>query len=99
MEIVWCHSADRDLALIYGYLQSQSMRAARRFIRRIFDAVDLLTEMPRMGKISNLELERPYRELIVDHFKLFYAVEHDRIVIARVWDTRQDPAKFFIPEH
>jgi hypothetical protein len=33
------------------------------------------------------------------HYKVFYAIdgERDRIIIARVWDTRQDPARLSLP--
>lgn len=97
MEIVWSESADRDVAQVYAYLESQSYRAARRFIRRLFEAIDTLAEMPRMGKVSDVETEREYRELVVEHHKVFYYLEETRLVIVRLWDTRQDPTKFFLP--
>ncbi len=29
---------------------------------------------------------------------IFYYLEEERLVIARLWDTRQDPTKFFVPD-
>ena len=98
MEIVWSDSADRDMAQVYAYLESQSYRAARHFLRRLFAALDALTEMPRMGKVSDIETDRQYRELVIEHHKVFYYLEDDRIFIVPLWDTRQDPTKFFLPE-
>lgn len=97
MEIVWSRAADRDVARVYGYLEERSLRGARNVLRQIFKSVDALVEMPRMGRVADLRLDREYRELVVGHFKLFYFIEGRQIVIVRLWDTRQDPAKFFIP--
>ena len=96
MEIVWSRAADRDLARIYAYLEPRSLRAARGLLRRLFKAVDLLAEMPRMGTVADLGTERAYRQHVVEHYKIFYYLEEERLVIGRLWDTRQDPTKFFV---
>ncbi len=97
MDVVWSESADRDLAQIYDYFQSQSPRAARWFIRRIFQGIDALAEMPRMGKVAELGTEQEYRELIIEHYKIYYLLRESQLVVVRIWDTRQNPTKFFIP--
>jgi plasmid stabilization system protein ParE len=99
LEIVWTEAADRDVALAFDYLQGRSRRAARAFLRRIFAAVDDLERMPHLGKVCELELSREYRALVVGYHKVFYAIdsERDRIIIARVWDTRQDPTRLSLP--
>jgi plasmid stabilization system protein ParE len=97
VEIVWSQAADRDLARIYAYLEPRSLRAARGLLRRLFKAIDVLAEMPRMGALADLGMERKYRQHVVEHYKIFYYVERDRLVIVRLWDTRQDPTRFFIP--
>ena len=97
MKIIWSQAADRDLAQIYGYLEARSYRAARGFLRRLFKAIDMLTEMPKMGVEAGFEMEREYRYLVVEHHKIYYYVEDEQLVIGRLWDTRQDPTKFFVP--
>ena len=97
MEIIWSQAADDDLGQIYGYYEARSLRAARRLLRHLFEAIDLLVEMPRMGRLSPYQTEREYRELVVEQYKIFYYSEGDQLVIARLWDTRQDPTKFFLP--
>ena len=97
MEIVWSQAADRDLARIYSYLEPRSLRAVRNLLRRLFKAIDLLAEMPRMGAAAELDTEREYRQYVVEHYKIFYYVEQERLLIVRLWDTRQDPSSFFIP--
>ncbi len=97
MDIVWSQAADRDLAQIYGYLEPRSLRAARGLLRRLFKAIDVLAEMPRMGTVADLGMEREYRQHVVEQYKIFYYLEQEQIVIVRLWDTRQDPTRFFIP--
>ncbi len=46
-----------------------------------------LSELPEMGKVAELELEREYRELVVDHLKIYYFLDGPRVVIARLWHT------------
>ena len=78
MEIVWSRAADRDLARIYSYLEPRSLRAVRGLLRRLFKAIDLLAEMPRMGTVADLGLEREVRQHVVEHYKIFYYVEEER---------------------
>ncbi len=98
MEVIWTRAADCDLARACDCLQGVSSAARQRFLQRIFSAVEALSRMPRMGKpVAEGGANPKYRALIVDHLKLFYFIESDRIVIVRAWDTRQDPSRFFIP--
>lgn len=97
MKIVWSQAADRDLARIYAYLEPRSLRAVRGLLRRLFKAIDALAEMPRLGAIVDLGMAREYRQVAVEHYKIFYYVEDEQLVIVRLWDTRQDPTRFFIP--
>ena len=99
MEIVWTEVADRDVARTFDYLKGRNVRAARAFLRSVFEAIEQLETMPQMGKVCELELAREYRALIVGPYKVFYTLQWDRetIVIARIWDTRQDPTRLFIP--
>jgi toxin ParE1/3/4 len=97
VEIVWSRSADRDVGQIYEFYRSHGQQAARSFLRQLFKAVDNLAEMPRMGAVSEHRTTREYRELVVGHCKLFYYLDEPRLVIVRLWDTRQDPATFFLP--
>ncbi len=97
MEIVWSQAADRDVARIYAYLEPRSRRAVRGLLRRLFKAIDLLADMPRIGAVVDVGMKREYRQHVVEHYKNFYYIEQERLVIVRIWDTRQDPTKFFIP--
>jgi plasmid stabilization system protein ParE len=59
--------------------------------------IDALAEMPMMGKVAELPTEREYRELVIEHYKIYYFPEGSQLVIGRLWDTRRDPTQFFIP--
>ncbi|MEM7352130.1 MAG: type II toxin-antitoxin system RelE/ParE family toxin [Acidobacteriota bacterium] len=97
MEIIWSRAADRDLTKIYAYLEPRSLRAAREVLRHLFKAIDRLAEMPRLGTLTDLGAEREYRQFVVEHYKIFYYIGQEQLIIVRLWDTRQDPTKFFVP--
>ena len=82
---------------MFAYLEPRSRRAARGLLRRLFRATDVLAEMPHLGTVADLGMEREYRQHVVEHYKIFYYIEREQLVIVRLWDTRQDPSKFFIP--
>lgn len=97
--ILWTHSSDCDFARIHDYLKTLSRSAARFFAERLFSAVERMAEMPHLGKLADLgaETRREYRVLVVDHVQVYYFLEGDAVVIVRIWDTRQDPSRFFLP--
>ncbi len=51
-----------------------------------------------MGAVADLGTEREYRQHVVEHYKIYYYVEEERLVIVRLWDTRQNPTTFFVPD-
>jgi len=98
VEIVWSQAADRDLARIYSYLEPRSLRAVRGLIRRLFRAIEVLAEMPQIGAVVDLGTEREYRQHVVERYKIYYYAEEERLVIVRLWDTRQNPTTFFVSD-
>ena len=65
-------------------------------VAKVLARVGTLARHPEMGKVS-VEMEREYRELIVDKYRIFYRIEGEQVWIVRVWDSRRDPDEFFIP--
>ncbi len=86
------------MARIYSYLEPRSLRAVRGLMRRLFRAIEMLAEMPRMGSVADLGTEKEYRQHVVEHYKIYYYVEEERLVIVRLWDTRQNPTTFFVSD-
>ena len=91
LQVIWSHAADRDLGMAYDYLRPLNPAAARKLVERVVKAVGALSRQPRLGRASEVEADRGYRELVVRPFRIFYRLESDRVVIVRVWDNRRDP--------
>ena len=71
---------------------------AEKFIDKVDSTVNLIAGHPIIGKIEWQLSHRKheYRSLVVDeHYKLVYYINSKklRIVIADMWDTRQNPFK------
>jgi plasmid stabilization system protein ParE len=98
--ILWATAAKRDLDHIYSYfyLRSRDRDAARERVRRIVEAAGPLASMPDMGQKSAVSIDREYRELVFERFRVYYRIEPRQIVIVRVWDSRRNPEDFFLEE-
>lgn len=84
-QINWTFNADSDLDNIIERLAPNSETHAKITIQRIFDRVDLLKNLPRLGRVVP-ELEHDnVRELIVGYYRVVYhLLSDDRIDILTV---------------
>lgn len=57
------------------------------------NAALLISEFPEVGTQTDLDV---VRVKVVQSYELFYLNMHDKILILRVWDSRQDPSEFRI---
>lgn len=67
-------------------------KAAKNVYAQIMDAVDLLCEMPDLGKQfgdSALEV-RGYRTYLAGNYRIFYAHDEETLIIWRIVHVRQD---------
>ena len=98
MVIWWSPKAKRRLKGIYLYYKERSELAAENILTEINSAVEHLTKYPQMAAKEPLlaGFAKIYRSLLVrKYFKVVYFVDEVKyaIVIATVWDSRQNPAK------
>jgi toxin ParE1/3/4 len=77
----WSGRALRDVSEIFDYIAADNEDAALRVSDRIFEAVERLAVMPRLGRSSEL---RGRRELIVDQNIILYAIHLDEVLIHTV---------------
>jgi toxin ParE1/3/4 len=69
-QINWTDQANKDIEIIVNFLAPQSETYAKIQIQRIFEKVDLLANMPRLGRIVP-ELEyKNVRELIIGSYRI-----------------------------
>lgn len=81
MKVRWSNRALRDVAEIYDYIAADNEEAAVRVSDRLFETVERLAVMPRLGRASEL---RHRRELIVDQYIVVYAIHRDEVLIHTV---------------
>lgn len=72
MRLDWTDPALDDLEGIRDYIGKDSPYYARRFIERIFDAVEMLREQPRMGRLVPEANRDEVRELLFHGYRIIY---------------------------
>ncbi len=92
-QIIWSESAKNDLHDIYEYYSMFSIDAANDIIDKIMDSVSLL-KYPKNENIGQFdEFNEKFRRIISGNYKIFYYPVDNKILIVRIFDSRQDPAR------
>ena len=93
--VVWSKRAERAYGQIIDYVADEfGITRARRYAAEVHKAVGKLPENPEMGQIEPLLEDSRYefRRIVIGHLtKIIYREAEERIEIADVWDTRQNP--------
>ena len=89
-EVIWTESALNALDEIGDYIALDNYDAACRLIRRVFDKVDLLQEIPELGSVPRDLRNTPYRRLIIKPVNVYYRTEADKVVIIFVERGERD---------
>ena len=96
MRLDWSEPATRDLQDIHDYISRDSEYYASRFVERLLEAAERLTEFPRLGRVVPVVRSTDIRELLFSSYRIVYHVERDRVQIiavvhgARDW-SRKEP--------
>ena len=93
LPIRYTSSAVNDLDLIFGYISVENKAAAYELVSDMEAAVMGLSEMPYMGSVVNPEVRTNIsglRYVVVAPYVIFYVLQQDEVVIARVLHSRQD---------
>ena len=101
IRLIWTNQAREDLLDIYLRIADEQPTAAERYLKRIEDAIFLLSEQPRMGAPRN-DLVTGLRALIERPYLIFYRLVPDSsdqaaelVEIVRVIDGRRDLPTLF----
>lgn len=92
-EILLRPRAQLDLESIFIHISvSLGMtKAARTTIDELYAAFERAAEMPTLGMLfEDDDLERAYRRILVKSYWVYYTFDDERIVIWRIFHTRQD---------
>ncbi|NDV59872.1 type II toxin-antitoxin system RelE/ParE family toxin [Bacteroides sp. 519] len=97
LELEWSSKALNDLDTLYNYYYVLAPQVATRLYNEVIDEAEQLLNWPNIGKIDHRFSNTPgvVRSLVIldGLYQMFYYVEGKYIVIARVWNCRQDPKK------
>ncbi len=95
MVIIWSATALNQLDEIYEYIAQDSEKAAGNVINRILSSTKRLSLFPDSGQEEETlkELKRGYRYLVSRNYKIVYRSEGKVVIVAAVFDTRQDPER------
>lgn len=98
LTIFWSQLAEEKLQDIFDYYKVKAgLKIAQKIIREIVEKTDNLDKQPQSGAIEQLLTERSqeFRYFVSTNYKIIYYINFDkhRIVIANVFDTRQNPVK------
>ncbi len=90
--------AENKLDDIYEYYKFKAnKRVAKRIVTAIADKTDILAKQLEIGQIETYLSHRlvEYRYLVQDNYKIVYwnNKSANRVEIANVFDTRQNPVK------
>lgn len=84
VRLKWTEPALSDLDAIADYIALDKPDAARKYVQRVFDAVERLQNFPISGtKIPELP-DLPYRQLVVSPCRILYRVMDKEVVILSV---------------
>ena len=92
-EIVLTKRAEKDFETILQYiLLDFGQSAAVRFKDLTFEFLSILEKFPGIGII--LIAEKDIRSIVIHkRLKVFYRIKNTKIILLRLFDTRQHPGK------
>ena len=90
MQIQWTGKALSDLARLHEFLAQVNKEAAARVVQSLVAAPDRLKGRLRIGERLNEFDPREVRRLLVGQYELRYEVLGSRVVVLRLWHTRED---------
>lgn len=93
LKIKWSKKADKRFDSIIAYLQEEfGETTTAKFVKKVHEFLDLLSEFPEIGTEENRELKiRGF--VIVKQITIFYKVQDNKIILLNFYDNRQRPKK------
>lgn len=98
LEVYWTQFAEDKLQdIFYYYMHKAGVNVAEKITDTIIDETIRLGAQPEMGVKEELLSDRAqeFRYFITGNYKILYYINFkaQRVVIANVFDTRQNPLK------
>ena len=85
VKIIWTEPALSYLDEIADYIAIDDSQAAKNFVSKVFEKVELLEKHPNLGSIpTEINPIKVYRQLVVSPCRIFYRVKRSEIYIVYV---------------
>ncbi len=94
MKIKWSVPAVDDLESIRDYIARDSTLYAASFIEKILKIIDMLEELPEIGREVPKADDPNIRELLFQNYRIMYRVLHDAVQIIAVIRGSRDITKW-----
>jgi toxin ParE1/3/4 len=86
--------AELSLDEIFLYYSTFSTDTAQKMIDKLLKRMQILRNFPLAGAIESLLTHKgEYRYLVEGNYKIIYFVRNEDVIIADIFDTRQNPEK------
>jgi toxin ParE1/3/4 len=96
MEVVWSENAESQIKLISELYKFESKKTStKNLAKKIISSTLILKKFPEISTLQEVYPTRntDYRYILSGHYNLIYFISNQFIVIATIFDTRQDPEK------
>ena len=95
LRVVWSAPAQsqRRAILVYWRRRNGNVEYSRKLDMRFRRALRIITRNPRIGRPSSFE---GVRMKTVGDYLIFYRIEEKVVIVAALWDNRQDPQKLTV---
>ncbi len=90
MKIEWTDPAVSDLEGIKEYIERDSEYYAALFVEKIINAVEILKQFPRIGRMVPEAKNKIIREILFRNYRIIYRMETNRILILAVIQGNRD---------
>ena len=92
-EVVFTKRAERDFETILNYIEFKfGNQAGIRFRNLVLEFSTILQSFPEIGSLE-IEDKNIRGSVIHRRLKVFYRIKRQKVIILRLFDTRQNPDK------
>lgn len=88
--LIWTEPALKDLETIAEYIALDKPDAAQRYVKKVFAAVERLSQFPKSGSIPRETSNLPYRQIVIPPCRVFYRYDKNYVFIIFVMRSEQN---------
>ena len=97
-KVVWTEPALQDLDEIAEYIALDKLSAAKKLVKKVFEATDNLEDFPKIGRKPPELRKTKYLELVVNPCRIFYRQSGEVIYILFVMRSERRLRNYILDE-